>query len=299
MNKETVGVIGCGAMGKGIIKNLVKNGYHVVAFDVNQQALAAVVPLGAKPVIDKAEFFKQVTYCVISLPSPKLVREAINGEDGALRYMASGGYILDVSTTDVETTRQLFDLSAQKEIAFFDCPLSGGPDGANKGELTIVVGGDKERFDGIDPVLRAVGKEIEYIGDSGSGQVVKLCNNLVVAGIVTLLSEALLTGVKAGVPATQIVEMMQKGSAQTKVMSVFGPNLLDGKHENVKFMLQHMSKDIHLYMKLAKQEKIPTFFSAMIEQFFSIAENNGKGEMDTSAVSQILEGLAGFKIIPK
>ncbi|WP_338079186.1 NAD-binding protein [Aquibacillus halophilus] len=128
---------------------------------------------------------------------------------------------------------------------------------------------------------------------------IKLCNNMVVAGIITLLSEAFLTGVKAGVPVEKIAEMMQKGSAHTKVMSVFGPNLISGDHENVKFMLQHMSKDIQLYMDLAKQEKIPTFFSATIEQFYSIAKSKGKGELDTSAVSQVLEELADSLIVPK
>ncbi len=296
MGNEKVGVIGCGAMGRGIIKNLVLGGYQVLAFDVNQQALDAVEQIGASPTSQKEDIFRQVDYLITSLPSPQLVKETISD---ALTFMKEGSYILDVSTTDVATSRTIFQQAKDKRIAFFDCPLSGGPEGADKGELTIVVGGDPDEFITVSPLLKVIGKEIEYIGESGSGQIVKLCNNIVVAGIITLLSEAFLTGVKAGVPATKIAEMMQKGSAQTKAMSIFGANLLDGNHENVKFMLQHMSKDIDLYMDLAKQEKIPTFFSASIEQFFTTAKNNGKGELDTSAVSQVLEELADSLIVPK
>ncbi|WP_209121617.1 NAD(P)-dependent oxidoreductase [Alkalihalobacillus sp. BA299] len=299
MDQLKVGVFGCGAMGRGIIKNLVKGGYEVFAYDVNDQAMHSVIELGATPIYNKELIFRQVHYLFTSLPTTELVEETIAGENGALHFMSSGTYILDVSTSDVETTRRIFEQAKQKGISYFDCPLSGGPDGADKGELTIVVGGDEVQFEHISPLLRVIGKEIEYIGESGSGQVIKLCNNIVVAGIVTLLSESLLTGVKAGVPAEKIASMFQKGSAQTKVMSVFGPNLISGDHENVKFMLQHMSKDIQLYMDLAKQEKIPTFFSAMVDNFYTIAKNNGKGALDTSAVSQVLEVLTGATIVSK
>ncbi|OLO42418.1 hypothetical protein BTR23_04150 [Alkalihalophilus pseudofirmus] len=299
MEPLKVGVIGCGAMGRGIIKNLVKGGYEVYAYDVNEQALHSVEELGAKTTFDKEQVYSQVHYLITSLPTTQLVEETIVGESGALYSMSKGTSILDVSTTDVEVTRHIFEQAKQKGISFFDCPLSGGPDGAERGELTVVVGGDAVQFEQISPLLRVIGKEIEYIGESGSGQVIKLCNNIVVAGIVTLLSESLLTGVKAGVPAEKIASMLQKGSAQTKVMSVFGPNLIDGNHENVKFMLQHMSKDVKLYMDLATQEKIPTFFSAMIDHFYTSAKNNGKGALDTSAVSQVLEELANATIVPK
>ncbi|MDQ0252988.1 3-hydroxyisobutyrate dehydrogenase-like beta-hydroxyacid dehydrogenase [Evansella vedderi] len=297
--RRKVGVVGCGAMGRGIIKNLVLGGYEVYAFDVNEAAMNSVKELGAHPIQEKEQMYSLVHYLITSLPTPQLVEETITGKNGAIHFMENGSYILDVSTTDVETTRRIYQEAKGKGISFFDCPLSGGPEGADKGELTIIVGGDEATYATIYPLLSAIGKEIEYIGDSGTGQVIKLCNNMVVAGIVTLLSEALLTGVKSGVPAEKIASMFQKGSAHTKVMSVFGPNLISGDHENVKFMLQHMSKDIQLYMDLAKKEKIPTFFSATVDQFFTIAKNNGKGALDTTAVSQVLEDLAESTIVPK
>jgi 3-hydroxyisobutyrate dehydrogenase-like beta-hydroxyacid dehydrogenase len=238
-----------------------------------------------------------VKYLLTSLPTPGILEEVLTGEAGALHVMGQGTYVLDMSTTDVETTRRLNGYAKEKGITFFDCPVSGGPQGADLGTLTIMVGGDAEKYQNVQPVLQAVGKEIRYIGESGSGQVVKLCNNMVVAGITVLLSETFLTGGKAGVDVHTIAEVMQLGSAQNRVLSVFGPNLMEGTHDHVIFMLNHMAKDIELYMNLAKQGEIPHMVSSVVHQLFQAARKEGKGEMDTTAVSQVLEGMAKHKIV--
>jgi 3-hydroxyisobutyrate dehydrogenase len=294
-----VGVLGCGQMGRGIIKNLIQNGFEVFVFDVNKEAVKLAEQLGATSTDSVRAIAEKVSYLITSLPNSKIVEDSLLGDHGALHHMATETFILDFSTIDVGTTKRLYERAKEKGISFFDCPVSGGPDGANAGTLTIMVGGDLTYFEQIKPVLHALGKEIEYIGNSGSGQTVKLCCNMVVAGIVALLSEALLTGAKAGVPAVKIAEVMQKGSAQNKVLSVFGPNMLEGTHENVKFLLGHMTKDIHLYSELAKQEKIPSFLSNVITQLFDIANNQGKGGLDTSAVSLVLEELSDSKMVSK
>lgn len=294
---DKVGVIGCGAMGKGMIKNLVKNGYHVFAYDVNPASMAAVEKLGAQSKHSISEVVKEVKYLLTSLPTPSILEEALIGEAGALHVMEQGTYVLDMSTTDVETTRRLFKCAQEKGIVFFDCPVSGGPQGAEMGTLTIMVGGDGEQCRNVRHILQAIGKEIRYIGESGSGQVVKLCNNMVVAGITVLLSETFLTGVKAGVNVYKIAEIMQIGSAQNKVLSVFGPNLIEDTHDNVIFTLNHMAKDIELYMDLAKQGEIPSSLSSVVHQLFQIAKRDGKGELDTTAVSQVLKGMKNQKIV--
>ena len=291
-----VGVLGCGAMGKGMIKNLLRNGFEVLVYDVETEAAQSVKMLGATPMTSIQSVAEKSSYLLTSLPSPHSVEEALIGGNGAVHCMEHGSFILDMSTTDVDTTRKIYAKAKSKGVFFFDCPVSGGPDGAQSGELTIMVGGDLDRFEHIELILTAIGKEIEYIGETGSGQAVKLCNNMVVAGLVVLLSETFLTGVKAGVPVDKIAELMQKGSAQNKVLSVFGPNLMYGTHENVKFLLSHMTKDVNLYLKLAKQEKVPTFLGSIINQLFEIANNNGKGGLDTSAVSQVLEKLSNDQI---
>ncbi|WP_408007950.1 NAD(P)-dependent oxidoreductase [Pseudalkalibacillus sp. A8] len=292
---NVVGVIGCGAMGRGMIKNLILDGHQVLVFDVNPEAVASVEKLGAIPMSSVQAVAEESTYLLLSLPTTILVEDAIIGEEGALKVMKEGSFILDMSTTDVNSTRKIHERAYQKGVSFFDCPVSGGPEGAENGILTVMVGGDQGEFHQVEPVLQAIGKEVKYIGKIGSGQVVKLCHNIVVSGLIVLLSEAFLTGVKAGVPASKIAEVMQEGSAQNRVLSVFGPNLIDGTHENVKFLLSHMLKDIHLYMELASDGQIPTFLGSTINQLYEIADHKGKGQLDSSAVSQVLEELSNLE----
>lgn len=285
---EKVGIIGCGLMGRGIALNLLKNGYEVYVHDVNNEAVKDLEREGAIAA-DHIGTMEKVKYLILSLPFPSLIKSIILDENnGAIRVMKSGSYILDMSTNDVEITKELNEHAKLKNIEFFDCPLSGGPAGAADGTLTIMVGGNEKAFPKITPLLKAVGEQIEYVGSSGAGQTVKLCHNMVVGGVITLLSEAFLTGEKAGVSKDKLASILQKGSAQTKVMDVFGSNILDDTFNNIKFSLANMTKDIHLYRNLAEKGQIPTFTSQSIYQLFKIANHKGKGAQDATAVYDLI-----------
>ncbi|PYF05620.1 NAD(P)-dependent oxidoreductase [Ureibacillus chungkukjangi] len=284
-----VGVIGCGLMGSGIAKNLLKNNYEVMVYDINEDAVKNLVNQGAVVASKPEELASQVDYLILSLTSPELVKEIVIDEDrGVLYRMNQGKFILDMSTNDVNLTRQIHEMAQTRGVEFYDCPLSGGPDGANNGTLTIMIGGNEERFDEILPVLQVIGKHIEYLGESGAGQTVKLCHNMVVAGVISLLSEAFLTGEKAGVSKEKLASILQKGSGHTRAMDVFGVNILDQSFENVKFSLANMTKDIHLYRNLAEDHQTTTFVSDMTNQLFSLGRNKGKGNLDSSAVYEVL-----------
>ena len=289
---KSVGVVGCGLMGQGLAKNLLKNGYTVFVCDINEQAVQNLVDIGAIKTKNVKALAQEVDFMILSLPSPKIIKQLmLDVEKGAFNAMQPGSSILDMSTNDVELTRELHEYAKVHKIEFFDCPLSGGPAGAEDGTLTIMVGGNKKAFPSILPVLRAVGKKIEYVGSSGSGQTVKLCNNMVVGGVITLLSEALLTGEKAGVSKEKMASILQKGSGQTRVMDVFGSNILEQNFENIKFSLSHLKKDINLYQKLAEHHQIPTLISQPVQQLFSTAYNKGKGQLDSTAVYEIFTEL--------
>ncbi|MGY0691380.1 NAD(P)-dependent oxidoreductase [Virgibacillus sp. FSP13] len=288
---EKVGVVGCGLMGNGITKNLIRSGYEVYVHDINEQAVERLVNEGAFGTEDIKSMGEVVDYMILSLPSPKLIKELMLGQEGAIHSMKKGTFILDMSTNDVAVTRELYEQAKLKEIEFFDCPLSGGPDGAEDGTLTIMVGGDEKAFPSILPVLYAVGEYIEYIGESGAGQTVKLCHNMVVGGIITLLGEAFLTGEKAGVTKEKLAVILQKGSANTRVMDVFGSNILNSSFEDIKFSLANMRKDIHLYRNLAENKQIPTIASQSIHQIFQLANCKGKGTQDSTAVYEIMAEL--------
>ncbi|MFC7688119.1 NAD(P)-dependent oxidoreductase [Ureibacillus sp. GCM10028918] len=295
---ESVGVIGCGLMGSGIAKNLLKNNYEVTIYDINDDAVRNLVNQGAIAASNPEELASQVDYLILSLTSPELVKQLVLDEDrGVLYRMNQDKFILDMSTNDVNLTRHIHEVAQTRGVEFYDCPLSGGPDGANNGTLTIMIGGNEERFKEILPVLQSIGKHIEYLGESGAGQTVKLCHNMVVAGVISLLSEAFLTGEKAGVPKEKLASIFQKGSGQTRAMDVFGVNILDQSFGNVKFSLANMTKDIHLYRNLAEDHQVSTFVSDMTHQLFTLGRNKGKGNLDSSAVYEVLAELMEKEII--
>ena len=289
---KKIGVIGCGLMGQGIVKNLLKNKYQVWVFDINEEAMLKLERKGATPTKTATQLAKEIDCLILSLPSPILIEQLLmNKEDGLLNILPAGTIILDMSTNDVEITQRLYKEADAKQISFFDCPLSGGPAGAEAGTLTIIVGGNESDYHNILPVLQAVGENIQYVGPCGAGQTIKLCHNLVVAGVITLLSEALLTGEKAGIQKKTMAEIFQKGSAQTKVMDVFGSNIINNSFEKINFSLENMMKDIHLYRNLAENIQVPTVVSNNIHQIFKITSNKEKDSIDSTAVYKLLKTL--------
>ncbi len=289
---NNIGIVGCGLMGFGIASTLIKKSFNVHVFDINEEAVNKLVEKGARPTRDVRTLAKEVEVLILSLPSPPLIQRLMTDKDqGAFQVMEKGAFILDMSTNDVDLTRELHESAKEYGLEYYDCPLSGGPAGANEGTLTIMVGGSRKAFPTVLPILEAVGTNIDYVGESGAGQIVKLCNNMVVGGIISLLSEALLVGEKAGVSKEKIASILQKGSAQTKVMDVFGPNILEDTYDDVKFSLANMMKDMNLYRNLAESQKVSSFSSQSAYQLFQIASYNGKGQKDSTAVYEIVKGM--------
>jgi 3-hydroxyisobutyrate dehydrogenase len=287
-----VGIIGCGLMGSGIAKNLLKNHYKVHVFDINETAVKNLVDHGAIAAASPSDMASEIDFLIMSLTSPDIIKHTLlHEQNGVLFKMKKGSFILDMSTNDVQLTREIHKTAEENGVQFYDCPLSGGPEGAANGTLTIMVGGSEDHYPTILSVLQAVGKHIEYVGKSGAGQTVKLCHNMVVAGVITLLSEAFLTGERAGVSKEKLAGILQKGSGQTRAMDVFGVNILDESFDNVKFSLANMTKDIHLYRELAENSQVSTFVSDMTHQLFHLGKNKGKGQQDSSAVYTVLKEL--------
>lgn len=286
---EQCGVVGCGAMGSGIAKSLLKAGFDVSVYDSHRDAAQKLTAAGAVCCDNVWELARKSRVVITSLPSPEALSNVLEGEQGILSYLNEGSYVLDMGTTGVKITQQLHRAAKERGIAFLDCPVSGGPAKANSGTLSIMVGGEKEKFNSILPVLKAVGETIRYVGKSGSGQVVKLCNNIVVAGTIVLLSEAFLTAEKEGVPPEMVAQILKTGSGGSNALSVFGPNLVNRNYDNVLFMLGHMTKDIRLFLQMAETQRIPTRLSSVVNTLFEHAVERGKSKLDTAGIMTVLE----------
>lgn len=287
---EKIGVIGCGLMGYGIATNLLRKGYEVTVYDTNPDAVERVVAKGGSGVATVPALAQSCDVVILSLPTTDLVENVLlDSREGALHVMKPGSAVLDMSTNDVAKTRKLEDVASSVGISYFDCPVSGGPDGASTGTLTIMVGGSEKTYPQVSSVLHAMGKHVEYLGPSGAGQIVKLCNNMVVGGIISLLGEALLTGEKAGISKEKLGELFQKGSAQTKVMDVFGPSIIHETYDDVTFSLANMLKDLSLYRNLATEVGVSTTISDAPRELFTRANATGGGRRDSTAVAELIE----------
>lgn len=284
-----IGVIGCGLMGSGIVKSYLDNEDIVYVYDINQEAVGKLVEKGAISQDTPHQLSLHADYIIVSLPSPDLIKDLLIGESGIIYEMKPGTHVMDMSTNDVQYTREIHQCAEEKGVHFLDCPLSGGPEGANTGSLTIMVGGREEHYEAVLPILKTIGHTIQYIGGTGAGQVVKLCNNMVVAGIISLLSEALITGEKNGVSKKKIATLFQKGSAETKVMEVFGVNMLDDTFDNVKFSLNNLAKDVKLYHSLAQSEEAESILSKKVNDIVQHVSEAGVGNMDSSVIYDILK----------
>lgn len=291
---KKVGLIGCGVMGQGIAKNLLANQYDVRVYDSNPAIAEWCKANGFTFYPSPKELAQAVEVIVTSLPGPAIVREVLLGEDGILDTMQPNGYILDMSTIDPVTSRELFELARDKQIHFYDCPVSGGPAGAHNGTLTIMIGGEESTLSGVQPLLDTMGKDIIYVGQAGAGQIAKLSHNMLVASITVGLAEAFAVGMKAGVPPETLARVIDSGSAHNRVLHVFGPTMLQGSFEQVKFSLSHMHKDISLYAKTAFDYGVPSLIGSLTAQLYESAKANGKGHLDSSAIYQTILEMANM-----
>ena len=282
-----IGLIGCGAMGQGIARNLLKAGHNVLIHDAMSKSRELLEGEGAEFVEIKT-ISANVDHLFLSLPSTQILENALLGSEGVLQNLPKDAMIFDLGTTDVETTRMIHEKAEGAGVYYLDCPVSGGPAGAESGTLTILVGGDEEIFPDARSILENVGEKIVHVGDSGTGQAVKLCNNMIVAGITALLSETMVTANNYGVSNRQLADIIQQSSGQNKVLDVFGENLINEEFDNILFFLGHMSKDLELYMNLSKESKTPQFVSSIVSQLYRTALKQGKGTLDSTAVYSVI-----------
>jgi len=278
-------------MGKGITKNYVKAKYKVLVYDPDPKAIQWINENGAIAVSSLQELSSEATIVIASLPTVDIVKETFLGDNGVFNTIKKDSVIIDMSTTDANTALQVSEEAKERSLYYFDSPVSGGPDGAKNGTLTLMIGGDKNKFEEIKPILEVVGKDLYYLGKSGNGQIAKLCNNMIVSSMVLSLGEAFITAEKAGLSREKLAEVLATGSA-TKVFDVFGPNIINKDYDNVLFSLNHMHKDLSLYVDTAASLSSPSFLGGITYQLFEAAKATGKGTKDTTAAVELIESLS-------
>ncbi|MBP0621021.1 NAD(P)-dependent oxidoreductase [Cupriavidus consociatus] len=249
-NFKTVGVIGLGNMGRGMALTLQRSGYAVLGLDKSEQVSSVAREAGIPLASSLPELAKACPAIVLSLPTSAIVRAVLEGEEGLLANAAPGTLLIDTTTADPQVTRELAVVLNEKGLRFVDAPVSGGPTGAMKGELTMFIGGSAEDVAYANPILSALGTKRFHIGGVSAGHVAKLINNLLTASHLVTASEAFRLANAAGISTEQLIEAVNAGSGRSGVTLFNYPSRILNNTYSSGFTMQLMRKDVNLAVSL-------------------------------------------------
>jgi 2-hydroxy-3-oxopropionate reductase len=293
--KPTIGFIGLGIMGAPMARNLMAAGYELTVLDIVSAAMDELVVAGASAGTTPHQVAAATDVLITMLPDSPQVQEVYLGTDGAFEALRPGWLTIDMSSIAPGTARELASRAEAAGAVALDAPVSGGDKGAIAGALSVMVGGSAAAFERAQPILEVMGSTIVHCGPAGAGQVVKVCNQVVVGVVIEAVSEALVLGAKAGVDPARIVEVLQGGLAATKVLEMRRDNFLSGSFDPGFRISLHL-KDLKNALELARDTGVALPAAAGVEQLMRAAEANGRGDFDHSGLITVLEDLAGSRV---
>ena len=295
---ETVGFIGLGNMGGGMSANIQRAGYPMVVFDIREGMTRPLLEGGARLGSSPAEVAQASDITFTSLPGPKEVEAVALGREGVLEGIRSGSIYVDLSSSRPTLIREMEPKFREKGAHVLDAPVSGGKSGAESGNLAVMVGGDREIFEQIKPILDSFGDKVFYAGGIGAGSICKLVHNMIGHSVRQAIAEGLTLGVKAGVEPEAVWECMRRGSLGR--MRVLHEGLVRtmfrGTFEPASFALNLAYKDITLATELAKEYDVPMPITTLAEQIALQAMNRGWADQDSSVTVRLQEEQAGVEV---
>jgi 2-hydroxy-3-oxopropionate reductase len=295
MSGERIGFIGLGVMGKPMARNLIRAGHQLVVHSRTRADADELAADGATVAATPREVAEQAGVTILMLPDSPQVREVLEGENGLLAGAATGSLVVDMTTCSPVVTRELAGECDERGVAWVDAPVSGGDVGAREATLSIMAGGSEEDVARARPLFEALGRTIVHVGPVGSGQVVKACNQVVVALTIEAVSEALVLGSKAGVDPSTIITVLSGGLAANRVMEVRGRNFLE--HDFTPgFRAELHHKDLGIALQTAREYGVTLPNTAAVDQMLQVLRSRGRGDRDHSALLTYLEDLSQHTI---
>ena len=286
-----VGFVGLGTMGVGMARNLGKAGFALaLSSRTVSKARDLARELGARACDNPQEVAAASDVVVSCLPDAPEVDEVHLGARGTTRGASKGAVLIDCSTIAPDAARSIAERVAASGCAFLDAPVSGGQKGAQEGTLTFFVGGDAAALAKAQPVLAAMGKRITHLGPSGSGQLGKAVNQIVVADTLLAVSEGLAFAGRAGLPMAPLHEALMGGAASSWMLDVLGKKMMERDFKPA-FAIKHQQKDLAIVLKTARQSGVPLPGAALVHQLLSALEAQGRGEDGTQALLTLYERM--------
>ncbi|WP_144109098.1 3-hydroxyisobutyrate dehydrogenase [Paraburkholderia sp. BCC1886] len=288
-----IGFIGLGNMGAPMAHNLLKAGHALSVFDLDAKAVQALVDAGATAAASPKAAATDAQCVITMLPAAAHVRHVLTADDGVLAGLGDGVTVIDSSTIDPASVKAFAELAGRQGSAFVDAPVSGGTGGAQAGTLTFMVGGSASTFEQVKPVLSAMGKNIVHCGDTGTGQVAKICNNLVLGITMAGVAEAMSLGEALGIDANVLGGIINTSTGRCWSSDTCNPmpgvigTAPSSRGYTGGFGTDLMLKDLGLATDAAKSARRPVYLGALAQQLYQTMSTQGAGRLDFSAVIKL------------
>ena len=290
-----IGFIGLGNMGAPIAANLAEAGYSLIVYSRRKEAAKFLIDKGAQWVETPQALAEASSVVFTALPGPKEVEEVALGKNGIVHGIQKGCTYVDLSTISPALIREIYSKFKEKGASVMDAPVSGGPEGARTKKLSMMVGGDKETFQQVKPILEAMGDKITYTGDIGSGLTCKIVHQCISYVLLSALAEGMTLAVKSGVdPQTVFKALSEGGLGRGAFFSrVLPETYLKGKFDPPGFALELAYKDVNLALELANEFKVPMTQTSITLQELMASMNRGWAKKDSRIFMCLQEERAG------
>ena len=289
--QKAIGFIGLGIMGFSMAGHLATKGHKVSVFNRSLKKSKEWIKKHngtlCKSLSELAESAEVIILCV---GNDDDVKNIINGDDGIINYLKPGTILIDHTTTSAELPIELNRSLHLKKVSFLDAPVSGGQAGAESGILSVMVGGNKESYKDIKEIIGTYSKFIKYMGESGSGQLTKMVNQICIAGLIQALAEGINFSDAVGLNTKDVIEVISKGAAQSWQMENRWETMINDEY-NHGFAVDLMRKDLDIVLEKAKKNNISIDITKIINDYYKDIQNAGGGSLDTSSLLKRIKDL--------
>lgn len=293
MNERSVAFIGLGTMGAPMASRLLGAGYRVTVHNRTRERELPLAKEGADRAGSPSEAARGAQFVFTMVSDTPDLEEVVLGDDGVIHGIEPGTLLIDMSTISPTATRQVAERLGKMGVAMLDAPVSGGSEGAQQGTLSIMVGGRERDLDRARPLLEQLGKSIILVGPSGSGQLTKAMNQVIIAGTYAAVAEGLALGLKAGIDIEAAHNAVAGGAAASWGLSNRGPNMIRNEYP-LGFRTRLHRKDLGIALEAARELGVPIPLAAHVEQLETSLVARGLGDEDVSNVARIVRELAGL-----
>ena len=291
--KPRVGFVGIGNIGEPVCRHLLEEGYELLIYDAYPEALARLEDTPAEPAASPEALATEADVVLLSLPNSDVVEEVVFGESGLKEGLSSGKALIDTSSSRPSSTRGISKRLAAIGIDMLDAPVSGGVLRAREGTLSVMVGGKRAVYEKYREILESFGDEIFYVGDHGTGHLVKALNNLLSATTLASAAEAALLARRAGIAPDTFVEVINASNGRSYSTEVKFPRYILNRTFDDGFALGLMSKDLRIAIETAAEMEFPMPIGSALAQIWELAMARGYGPENHTAIYAFLEDLLG------